>query len=135
MYDRMTNHHKLNNLIWVWNGQHADWYIGDDYVDIIGEDIYAGEHVHASQISKFLEAKAYTDAPKIVALTENGPLFDPDLAYRDGAMWMWWCTWGGDFVMTEKYTSFENLIKFYNNPLVMTLEDLPCLKTYPIRTN
>jgi len=56
LYDRLTNHHGLNNLIWVWNGQSADWYPGDDYVDIIGEDIYPGERVYTSQIKKYLEA-------------------------------------------------------------------------------
>ena len=49
MYDRLTNVHGLNNLIWVWNGQDAAWYPGDEYVDIIGEDIYPGEHVYTSQ--------------------------------------------------------------------------------------
>ena len=29
----------------VYNGQSADWYPGDEYVDIVGEDIYPGNHV------------------------------------------------------------------------------------------
>ena len=41
MYERQTHYHKLNNLIWVWNGQDPDWYVGDDRCDIIGEDVYA----------------------------------------------------------------------------------------------
>ena len=50
-----------NNLIWVWNGQAADWYPGDEYVDIIGEDIYPGERVYAPQTAKFKEAaEAYS---------------------------------------------------------------------------
>ena len=28
MYERQTHYHKLNNLIWVWNGQDPDWYVG-----------------------------------------------------------------------------------------------------------
>ncbi len=65
MYDRLVNHHGLNNLIWVWNGQDKDWYPGDEYVDIIGEDIYPGEHVYTPQTSKYLEALEYTDAKKM----------------------------------------------------------------------
>jgi mannan endo-1,4-beta-mannosidase len=132
LYDRLTNYHNLTNLIWVWNGQHKDWYPGDDTVDIIGEDIYPGERVYTSQVSKFLEAKAYTQAPKMVAMTENGCLFDPDLAKRDGALWSWWCVWNGDFARTETYTDFDMLKRVYSSEYVLTHEDLPDLKTYPI---
>ena len=32
----------LNNLIWVWTSEtgDADWYPGDQYVDIVGRDLY-----------------------------------------------------------------------------------------------
>jgi mannan endo-1,4-beta-mannosidase len=132
LFERLTFHHQLNNLIWVWNGQHADWYPGDDTVDIIGEDVYAAERDYSSQAAKFFEAAAYTDAPKIIALTENGVLFDPELAMRDGAMWSWWCVWNGDFVRTERLTEFDMLRRVYESDLVLTLEDLPDLKTFPI---
>jgi mannan endo-1,4-beta-mannosidase len=132
MYDRLTNQHNLTNLIWVWNGQHKDWYPGDEYVDIIGEDIYAGERIHGSQINKFLEIAAYSKTPKIVTLSENGCIVDPDLARRDGAMWSWWCVWNGEFANTEQYSEFEMLRKAYDSEHTMTLEELPDLKTYPI---
>ncbi|MCL2810454.1 MAG: beta-mannosidase [Clostridia bacterium] len=140
MYDRLTNLHQLNNLIWLWNGQDAAWYPGDAYVDIIGEDIYAGERVYASQADRFLKAVNYTTPPKMVALSENGTLIDPDLALRDGAMWGFWATWGGEFVMlsnllklSDRYTEIEMVHKVYNHELVVTLDKLPDLKTYPIR--
>lgn len=132
MFERLNDHHGLTNLIWVWNGQHKDWYPGDEYVDIIGEDIYPGERVYASQVNKFLEAKAYTEAPKMVAMTENGCLFDPELAKRDGAMWSFWCIWNGDFATTEQFNEFDMLRQVYNSDLVLTWEDLPDLKSYPI---
>lgn len=56
LYDRLTNEYGLDNLIWVWNGQDAEWYPGDEYVDIIGEDIYPGERVYQSQIASYLNA-------------------------------------------------------------------------------
>jgi mannan endo-1,4-beta-mannosidase len=140
MYERLTFEHGLNNLIWLWNGQGADWYPGDDYVDIIGEDVYAGERVYASQIQRFLEAVAYTTPPKMVTLSENGTLFDPDLAVRDGAMWGFFATWGGEFVLrgnlllySDKHTEEEMLHKVYNHEIVVTLDGLPDLKTYKIR--
>lgn len=41
VYDRWTNFHGLNNLVWVWNSVAADWYPGDDVTDILSADVYA----------------------------------------------------------------------------------------------
>lgn len=141
LYDKLTNEYGLNNLIWLWNGQDAEWYPGDEYVDIIGEDIYPGEHVYTSQVNKYLTAVNYTNPPKMVVLSENGCVFDPDLAIRDGAMWGFWCTWGGEFTAksmaiytyNDQYTEEDALKKFYENEAVITLDEIPDLKTYPIR--
>ncbi len=137
LYDRLTNYHGLNNLIWVWNGQSADWYPGDEYVDIIGEDLYPGNHVYSSQSGKFCEAVEYPETSKIVAMTENGCLFDPDLAFRDQAPWAWFCTWSGEFVvqggyniLSEEYTEEYMVEKVYTHERVITLDELPDLKTY-----
>jgi beta-mannanase len=43
MYRYFTEEKKINNLIWVWSGSFipsAEWYPGDDYVDITGSDCY-----------------------------------------------------------------------------------------------
>lgn len=142
LYDKLTNEYGLDNLIWVWNGQDAEWYPGDEYVDIIGEDLYPGEKVYVSQVNAYLDAAiGYTDETKLVYLTENGCIFDPELAKRDGAMWGMWCTWGGEFVardtaifnMSEQYTEEAMLQKAYADEDVLSLEDLPDLKTYKIR--
>jgi len=137
LYDRLTNVHGLNNLIWVWNGQHADWYPGDEYVDIIGEDIYPPNHCYDSQLERFNAAQAYTDANKIIALSENGAIPDPDAMIADGAVWAWNCTWYGGFVCKEEqgryeysgeHTELEQFKKFYSHPLTITRDELPDLK-------
>ncbi|MCM1154340.1 MAG: beta-mannosidase [Roseburia sp.] len=142
LYERLTNEYGLDNLIWVWNGQDAAWYPGDEYVDIIGEDIYPGEKVYTSQIDAYLNAaQNYAGETKLVYLTENGCVFDPELAKRDGAMWGMWCTWQGEFVardtaiftLSEQYTEEAALIKAYEDEDVLTLEDLPDLATYEMR--
>lgn len=141
LYDKLTNEYGLNNLIWLWNGQDAEWYPGDEYVDIIGEDLYPGEHVYTSQINKYLEAVHYPSENKMVVMSENGCVFDPMLAVRDGAMWGFWCTWCSEFVAkdiainsySEQYTEKEKLKEFYNNEVVITLDEIPDLTTYPIR--
>ncbi|MGF7143691.1 mannan endo-1,4-beta-mannosidase [Anaerotaenia torta] len=140
LYERLTVEYGLNNLIWVWNGQDGEWYPGDDYVDIIGEDIYPGERVYTSQAARYIKAQSYTEAKKLVYLTENGCVFDPDLALRDRVMWGMWCTWSGEFVakdigiftISEQYTEEEMLKKAYRHEKVLTLEELPDLTSYPI---
>lgn len=141
LYDKLTNEYGLNNLIWLWNGQDAEWYPGDEYVDIIGEDLYPGEHVYTSQVNKYMEAVNYTNPAKMVVMSENGCVFDPDLAIRDGAMWGFWCTWGGEFTAkstaiftySDQYTEEDALKRFYENEAVITLDEIPDLSTYPIR--
>lgn len=141
LYDTLTNEYGLNNLIWLWNGQSADWYPGDEYVDIVGIDIYAGEHAYSSQMEQFLVNLSYSGGKKMVVLSENGTMIDPDLAVRDRAMWGFFCTWSGEFVMTdglrksysEQYTDIEMLTKVYNSEHVITRDELPDLHSYPIR--
>lgn len=135
MYDRMTNYHKLNNLIWVWNGQKADWYPGDDYVDIIGEDIYAGDRNYTSQCQKFIQAQNCTTKIKIVALTENASIPDVDLLKRDFANWSFFSTWEGEYVLSgdghsysEKSTEISMLKKMYDSVYAITRDELPDFK-------
>lgn len=136
LYDRLTNVHGLNNLIWVWNGQNADWYPGDGYVDMIGWDIYAGEHAYSSQSAVFLDALRVTDKKMMIILSENGTVPDIDLIFRDGTLWGSYATWSGDFViknkkLSEQYTEKEILEKMYKDDRTVSLDDLPDLKTYP----
>lgn len=141
LYHTLTEEYGLNNLIWVWNGQAADWYPGDEYVDIIGVDIYAGEHEYSSQADAFLEALSYSQENKMVVLSENGTMIDPELSQRDRAMFGFFCTWSGEFVMqdglrkkySQQYTDLDMLQKVYGSPLIVTRDQLPELTAYPIR--
>ena len=141
LYDMLTGEYGLHNLIWVWNGQDAAWYPGDEYVDIIGMDIYAGERVYTSQVDQFLLNHSYSPGNKMVVLSENGTMIDPDLAVRDRAMWGYFCTWSGEFVLedgvrktySERYTDAGMLTKVYNSDIVITRDELPDLPTYPIK--
>lgn len=137
IYDRMVNEHGMHNLIWVWNGQDKEWYPGDDTVDIVGIDIYPPAHSYSSQASSFAELAGWTPTRKIIALTENGVMPDPELIQRDRAVWSFFCTWGGEFIQemtraSEKYTEFSMWDKVYQSEDTLSLDDLPCLWTYPV---
>lgn len=130
LYKELTNTYGCNNLIWVYNGQSADWYPGDEYVDIVGEDIYPGNHVYDPQVSRFRQAINYGSKTKITALTENGCIFDIDSAVSINALWSWFMTWGGEFTVngsnySEKYTEKSVIKKMYASKYSLTLGSLP----------
>lgn len=130
LYKELTNTYGCNNLIWVYNGQSADWYPGDEYVDIVGEDIYPGNHVYDPQVSRFKQAINYGSKTKITALTENGCIFDIDSAVSINALWSWFMTWGGEFTVngsnySEKYTEKSIIKKMYASKYSLTLGSLP----------
>lgn len=128
LYEKLTVEHGLNNLIWVWNGQSKDWYPGDAYVDIVGEDIYAEKRYYDVHAEKFAEVTGYADTKKVTALSENGVLIDIDQAVATNTMWSWFCTWQWVHSVIEGddvYTEPEVWTAVYNHEKVMTLDELP----------
>lgn len=130
LYHELTDTYGCNNLIWVWNGQDAAWYPGDEYVDIIGQDIYEDKHVYSPNSSLFAEIVEYSGGNKPIALTENGVVPDIDQMIETKTRWLWFNTWSGDFVRkqlrySEEYTEAELLKKVYDSDYVITLDELP----------
>ncbi|MDE7303471.1 MAG: beta-mannosidase [Oscillospiraceae bacterium] len=137
MYDKMTNEHNLTNLIWVWNAQDAEWYPGDETVDIIATDIYAGKQVDSCYSGSFAQLVDVPSVPKLVALSENGCVMDPDKVMQGNSRWLYWGTWSDPFtlsngILNDEYTTMETLNKAYNSDRTLTLEELPDLKNYPL---
>lgn len=138
LYEKLTVEHGLNNLIWLWNGQDADWYPGDDVVDMVGWDIYPGEHEYGSFSSTFAKCADCFGENKLITLSENGCVMDPDLVYADNARWLFWGTWGGEFAvdgsgrLSEQYTELDMLKKAYSSDRTLTLDELPNLRKYRI---
>jgi len=129
MYDRMTNHHRLDNLIWVWNGEDADWYPGDDVVDIVGRDYYGEKRDYSSRKEEFRKVQRYARR-KMVALTETGVVPDPDQLKKTRTQWLWFMVWSEGFVLngdeySEEYTEAKMLRKAYHHDYVITRDELP----------
>ncbi len=132
MYDRMTNYHKLNNLIWVWNGQAEDWYPGDEYCDIIAMDIYGNAHDYGTSPAILADTAGWADNGKLVAMSECATMPDPDLIVRDNAYWLWFAVWNWDFIvvngtteLSDAYTSFDMMKKVYDSEVIITRDELP----------
>ena len=82
----------LDNLIWVWTteGNDADWYPGDQYVDIVGRDIYNKET--ADCVSEYTSI-AGNYGNKIVSLSECGTVGLISEQWASGARWSWFMLW------------------------------------------
>ena len=95
LWTAMFNYFKtegLDNLIWVWTteGNDADWYPGDQYVDIVGRDVYNKET--ADCVSEYTSiAENYGN--KIVSLSECGTVGLISEQWASGARWSWFMPW------------------------------------------
>jgi len=143
MYNYLTNTKGLDNLIWVWNGQRSDWFPDNpETVDIVGNDVYANPKDYSSQKPKFSATRAMVpEKDRMVALTENGAIPDPDECYLDAAMWLWFMTWNDarntdgetrddNFWTGEHHNTNSHKKKVYNHGKVITLDELPDLTKY-----
>lgn len=133
LFNRLQNYHGLNNLIWVWNGQNADWYPGDEYVDIISYDSYPGRYKHTAVESELEKIQAATFERKIPAISENGSLPDINKLAEINSPWAWFCTWNGNFAVkgraySEDYTKLDDFKRFYENEYLITQDELPNFK-------
>ena len=132
MYDRMVNVHGLNNLIWVWTtdvaGDALDWYPGDNYVDIVGMDIYPGDNQHGSQYFSFNKVKDLFGGRKLITLSECGSAPDPALMKENGDMWSWFMPWCGDYTRLDKNNGAAWWNKYFTYDFVITRDKMPGLK-------
>lgn len=107
----------LNNLIWVWTSAAAwnrpysegyKWYPGDEYVDIVGIDIY--NNSSASNIYSTCYKMLRKKSPdKLIALTECGSLAPISQQWKAGARWLYFAPWY-DYERTNNTSSeaFKN---------------------------
>lgn len=130
MFERMTVHHGLDNLIWVWTseGNDADWYPGDEYADIIGMDIYRQDDVHASQIARFNQLKTNVSNKKMIALSECGGIPQPAQMFEKGDTWLWFMPWYGEHTRDDKWNGAAYWKAVMNDARVITRDQMPSLK-------
>ena len=142
VFDRMYEK-GVRNAIWIWNIErdpaigydvtalNADWYPGDEYVDIIGVDIYNNSGDNKSNMGYFNKIIEEMGTKKILALTENGPIPDVDSMFQDNSVWSFWMpwyqTWGGGFL---NQTTDDVWQKNLADDRIIKLESMPGWKDY-----
>ncbi|KAF6824971.1 mannan endo-1,4-beta-mannosidase [Colletotrichum plurivorum] len=122
LYDRLTNHHGLNNLVWIWNSIAEAWYPGDDTVDILSADVYA--QGHGPMTTQYNDLIALGNDKKLIAATEVGSAPFPDLLQAYEAHWLYFCVWGDTFINNAEWNSVEDLKKIYESDYVLTLDEI-----------
>lgn len=121
LHRRLTTHHGLHNLVWVFTGSAAaDWYPGDEYVDIVGLDAYPADLRDPLASDWAALRKAY-GGRKPLALTEFGGVPDIDAMQRAGIWWSYFLSWSGSKGLRR--TSDEELRRIYALPGVGALPE------------
>lgn len=126
MYCRYTDYWGLDNLIWVYGYSHngvnmADWYPGDEYVDLIGGDSY---DVGANDdLYEEVEDVAADGMP--IVFHECGTIPTEEELKADDTEWLYFMVWHTDYLTDEKNNTKENLNKIYNGDYFITLDELP----------
>ncbi|SEL31714.1 Carbohydrate binding module (family 35) [Ruminococcus sp. YRD2003] len=146
-YTTLTEDFDCHNLIWEWNSYNfdtsANWYPGDDYVDIIGYDKYScvkylaennwqASYVHddGSYSSTFYSIMEKYDSKKMVSMAENDSFSTVGNLTEDKAGWLYFCTWydgGGktNFLSDPIFNTKEDTIEMYQSDYCITLDELP----------
>ncbi len=147
-YETLTNDFNCHNLIWEWNSYDfdtsANWYPGDEYVDIIGydkysctvylaEDNWAGRLVHndSPASSTFYNIMNRYDSAKMVSMAENDSFSTVGNLTDEKAGWLYFCTWydGGsdniNFLSNPVFNTKEDTIAMYQSDYCITLDELP----------
>ena len=144
LHTLLTEQYGLHNLVWEFNSytydSSAQFYPGDEYVDLIGYDKYNATTWHAdgsktvapneSAISStFYKLMEMYDSKKMIALMENDTIPSLENLTTESAYWLYFMTWyddaGSEFLSGSNYQVFDHLKEVYQSDLVLTLSELP----------
>jgi mannan endo-1,4-beta-mannosidase len=121
LFERFVNHHKLNNLVWVWSVdrpikpemQYSDYFPGSEYLDVLSLDVYGRDF-----------NQTYYD--NLIALSNGKPLVlgevgnPPTLEILDSQpKWTLYVIWAGMVRNTLK----KQHQALADDPRILSLED------------
>lgn len=144
-YKTLTEDYGLHNIIWEWNSYaystSANWYPGDEYVDIVAYDKYnctdwsTGQAVikhNDSAISgTFYNLVNMYNGKKMVAMAENDSIPTLENLTSEKAGWLYFCPWydGGsdnnNFLSNPQFNKAEDLIEMYQSDYCISLDEIP----------
>jgi mannan endo-1,4-beta-mannosidase len=120
LFNRLTTHHNLHNLIWVLTNEDPDWYPGNDVVDIVGVDAYPSDPTDALS-TDWQYLKSQFDGVKLLTLSEFGGVPDVERMHVFGVWWSYFSPWTGSYI---EGAPIATLTRIYQSPEVITLDEL-----------
>ncbi len=144
LYNKLTNEYGLHNIIWLqnlyaWSDESAEWYVGDDYVDIVGFDKYDTVYNRHDGLTSgpnedcnsnvYWSLVNYVKNNKMVAVMENSTIPSLSNMLTEKASWLYFCTWydnGQDnFISGDNYNNPDTVKELMTDDYCINLEDLP----------
>ncbi len=121
IFDRLVNHHHLNNLIWVWSMdrvskpgmEHEKFFPGIEYVDVLGLDVYGSDFAQS-----YYESLEKLSQGKPLALAEVGSPPSLEILAKQ-PKWTYYVIWAGMARNTTKKT-YATLL---GDPRLLSLQD------------
>ena len=140
LYTTLTEKYGVHNLIWeenlyTWSSESKEWYVGDEYVDIVGYDKYNTEyHRHDgnttgpnedAESSIFYTLVDYVNNGKMVSMPENDTIPSLGNLTIEKAYWLYFCPWYGEHILSSNKNNPDTVKELYQSDLVITLDELP----------
>jgi mannan endo-1,4-beta-mannosidase len=125
LFNYFTKEKKLDNIIWVWTSDRPwegveKFYPGDDYVDVLGNDIYPLPDTNVVFRQEWYDKMKKLANGKPLALSENSVL--PSEEILKSQPWLWFMSWTKSSLESSPAEDAKNV---YNSASVITLENMP----------
>ncbi|MCQ2416256.1 MAG: beta-mannosidase [Oscillospiraceae bacterium] len=144
LQDTLQNEYGLHNLIWeqnlyTWSEASAQWYSGDERVDIAAYDKYnvkynrhdgksSGPNLDAES-GIFYKLVNFVEGNKMVAMAENDSIPSLNNLEVEHAFWLYFCPWYDSeqerFLTSDSYQDKDEVKQLYNSDFCITLDELP----------
>ena len=121
LYNRLTNYHKLNNLIWIWSVDRpvkpemnfTYYFPGIEFLDILSLDVYRKDFNQSYYDSLIVLSKG---KPLVLAEVGNPPTLE---ILKNQPKWAFYVIWAGMVRNTMKKHHWE----LVNDTRILSLED------------
>jgi mannan endo-1,4-beta-mannosidase len=121
IFDRLVNHHELNNLIWVWSVdrpnrpemQFKHYFPGLEFLDVLALDVYGRDFKQA-----YYDSLVSLAHGKPLVLGEVGNPPAPEILDTQ-PKWSFYVIWAG----MVRHTPKKQHLNIINDPRVLCLED------------
>ncbi|NHK29130.1 hypothetical protein FF098_014510 [Parvularcula flava] len=134
-YDRITNHHGITNMIWVWGADKGaegaeQYYPADGTVDFAGTDFYAAGTDDAQFMTGYGNVQPLNENG-FIAITEVGVM--PNYEIFQQIKPLWFLQWGGSFMNPDwdyagncdRCSPKGHVEEVYSWPEVLNVEEMP----------